>query len=150
MGYYIDAQEAAEVLNQRTGSFQVFLIIFVIIMFFITVVLSFDAIFFARIRNGTCSAVISVSEAEILFWLNVVLAVLSGIGVLVGIFMIFFARAKPEWTIQEISSGTTAQTIAEKQATIEEQRQRLAQMESQLRGQAATQASELQALAMSR
>lgn len=148
MSYVIDARQATEILNEKSGTFLIFLIIFVIIMFFITVVLAFDAVFFADITSGNCPA-ISIEESNVLFWINVVFAIISGIAVFVGIFMVFYVRSKPKWIVmQTIPQYQVSDPFLAKQAQLTHLKQQVNVLEAQLRGQAATEAARLQELAL--
>ena len=147
----VDAKQAADVLNGRTSSFSIFLIVFIIVLFFITVLLAFNASFYWELRSGGCPGKVTEEEAEAMFWLSVILAILAGIGVLVGIFMFFFARAKPKWTVYYIPPAkpefSDPQSFAARQAQILELQKQAAAMQAQLRGQAAAEAAKLQQFA---
>ena len=54
--------------------------------FFIT-----NAIYYDRIRNGTCNA-ISKSEADTMFWINVILAIISVIVFIWGIYRLIASK----------------------------------------------------------
>jgi len=64
----------------------------------VTALFATNAIFFDRIKGNGCSDKISSSEANFLYWTNVVLAVLSGILALVAIIMLFVYWKSPNFT----------------------------------------------------
>lgn len=63
-------------------------------MIFITGVFIANAFFFAEIRKSGCGTKISTSEGEILYWFNLILAIISGLVVLFAIFILVFWRSE--------------------------------------------------------
>jgi len=81
-----------------TSAFGIFTIVVIIVLIAVTALFATNAIFFDRIKGNGCSDKISSSEADFLYWTNVVLAVLSGILALVAIIMLFVYWKSPNFT----------------------------------------------------
>ena len=81
-----------------TSAFGIFTIVVIIVLIAVTALFATNAIFFDRIKGNGCSDKISPSEANFLYWTNVVLAVLSGILALVAIIMLFVYWKSPNFT----------------------------------------------------
>lgn len=81
-----------------TSAFGIFTIVVIIVLIAVTALFATNAIFFDRIKGNGCNDKISSSEANFLYWTNVVLAVLSGILALVAIIMLFVYWKSPNFT----------------------------------------------------
>lgn len=103
-----------------SSSFAIFLIVVLIVMLFVTGVFIANAIYFDDIRNkGGCANSISKNEANIMFWLNVILAVVSGIMIIVCIALLFLAYRAPKFTekyIGTVQAGTAVQPYVQEVA----------------------------------
>jgi len=87
----------------------------------ITALFATNAVFFGRIRDGSCNAKISKSEADTLYWVNVVLAVIAGLLALIAIIMLFVYWKNPEYKEKYIGKyvSPTAYTAARERAVRE-------------------------------
>nr|QBK91951.1 MAG: hypothetical protein LCPAC304_02930 [Pithovirus LCPAC304] len=99
-------------------SYTIFLIVVLIVMAFVTAVFITNAVFYEAIRKqaGACGTAVSKNEADVLFWLNVVLAVIAAILLLASIVLLFFAYKKPEFTEKYIGKyhyGSKVKPLAE-------------------------------------
>ena len=90
-------EDAVNEHGKIMSTFGIFIIVLIIVMIGITALFATNAVFFNRIRDGSC-AKISKDEAEVMYWLNVVLAVISGIVVLVAIILLLVYWRKPKFT----------------------------------------------------
>jgi len=79
------------------SAFGIFTIVVIIVLIAVTALFATNAYFYNRIRDGSCSK-ISQSEAEALYWTNVVLAVIAGIMALAAIIMLFVYWKSPNFT----------------------------------------------------
>ncbi len=98
-------------------SYTIFLIVVLIVMAFVTAVFITNAVFYEAIRKqaSACGGAVSKNEADVLFWLNVVLAVIAAILLLVSIVLLFFAYKKPKFTEKYIGKyqvGSKLQPLA--------------------------------------
>ena len=84
-------------LEASVNAVYVLIIVIVIVMFFVTAIFIANAFFFAEIRKSGCGSKISTTEGDIMFWFNLVLAIVSGLIVLFGIFILVFARSTPQF-----------------------------------------------------
>ncbi len=84
-------------IEGSVNAFYILVIVIVIVMLFITGVFIANTFFFAEIRKSGCGSKISTTEGDVMFWFNLILAFISGIIVLFAIFMLVFAKSKPEY-----------------------------------------------------
>lgn len=114
----VPEEHAKDEHGKVSTSYTIFLIVVLIVMLFVTGVFIANAVYYDRIRKaGGCSTAISKNESDILFWVNVILAVISGIMVIVAIVLLFFAYKKPEYTEKYIGRyqlGSSVQPYAQK------------------------------------
>ena len=87
---------AEGVQSSLMSAFGIFTIVVIIVLIGITALFATNAVFFDRIRDGSC-AKISKNEAEALYWTNVVLAVIAGLLALAAIIMLFVFWRKPDY-----------------------------------------------------
>lgn len=80
--------------EESTNALYILTIVIIIVMIFITGVFIANAFFFAEIRKSGCGTKISTSEGEILYWFNLILAIISGLVVLFAIFILVFWRSE--------------------------------------------------------
>jgi len=95
---FVENREATREHGKVTSAFGIFTIVVIIVLIAVTALFATNAIFFDRIKGNGCSDKISSSEANFLYWTNVVLAVLSGILALVAIIMLFVYWKSPKFT----------------------------------------------------
>ncbi len=81
--------------------------VFIVVIFVLGVSI-LNAIYYDRIRKGTCNAV-TKKEAETGFWMNIIIAILSGILVFWSLFWIFtYQESKEvEVVVQDIGTKKT-------------------------------------------
>lgn len=87
-----DHEEAA---NKVSTSYTIFLIVMTIVFLAIAIVFGVNTYFYDKIRKNGCSSNISSSEAEALYWTNLILAVISGIMFIVCIILMFTTTKAP-------------------------------------------------------
>ena len=148
MATLVTEREALGNIRDTTSGFSIFLIVFVIVLGLGTGVFIANTFFFAEIRKSGCGTKISTSEAEVMFWLNLVLTILSALLVLIAIFILVFSRAEPVWTRRYLgrfgySPGTspggiyTGAVLGYQEPEQIQQLAALRQVQEQLRGQVA-------------
>ncbi len=98
MSTVVTQQEAEENIDQISSSFTIFLVVVVIVLFFMTGVFISNTFFYGELRKRGCGNKITVSEANVMYWLNLAGTLVSGVLAIVAIFYIFIARSKPQWT----------------------------------------------------
>lgn len=140
--YHKDWEESSSALYILT-------IVIVIVMIFITGVFIANAFFFAEIRKSGCGTKISTSEGEMLYWFNLILAIISGLIVLFAIFILVFWRSERSRYYGQRYLYDPRQYYTYQQETIPEQLEQLRQYrikESRLKSQIrATEAAQLAA-----
>ncbi len=92
----IPADHAEDIQSVVMSAFGIFTIVVIIVLIGITALFATNAVFFDKIRDGSC-AKISKNEAEALYWTNVVLAVIAGLLALAAIIMLFVFWRKPDY-----------------------------------------------------
>lgn len=80
--------------EESTSALYILTVVIVIVMIFVTGIFISNAFFFAEIRKSGCGANISTSEGDIMYWFNLILAIISGIIVLFAIFILVFWRSE--------------------------------------------------------
>lgn len=48
-------------------------------------------------RKKSCGSSISQGEGNVMFWVNVILAIISGAGAILGILFVFYSHTKTPW-----------------------------------------------------
>ena len=80
------------------SAFGIFTIVVIIVLIGITALFATNTYFFERIKSSGCNGKISASEANTLYWVNLVMAIISGILALVAIIMLVVYWRKPKFT----------------------------------------------------
>lgn len=79
-----------------TSSYTIFLIVVSIVFLAIAIVFGVNTYFYDKIRKTGCGS-ITASDAEALYWTNLVLAVIAGIMFIVSIILIFTETKAPTY-----------------------------------------------------
>lgn len=94
---YVRDEDAQGEHAKVTTSYTIFLIVVAIVFLAIAVVFAINTYFYDKIRKNGCSSSISKSEAEALYWTNLVLAIVAGIMFIVSIILIFTETKAPSY-----------------------------------------------------
>ena len=95
----IKQEEGEQWYAKLASSYLIFLIVTAIVLAFVTAIFITNTVYYDKInKNKGCSGAVTESEANILFWLNLILAVISGIFFLAAVVLAFIQYEKPEWT----------------------------------------------------
>lgn len=104
------------------SSYLIFLIVTAIVLAFVTAIFATNTVFYDKInKNKGCNGAVTESEANTLYWLNLVLAVISGIFFFTAVVLAFLQYEKPKWTDKYI--GRVSYTPG---TSVEAARQRVA------------------------
>lgn len=91
----VEKKKATRRHDKVSTSYTIFLIVMTIVFLAIAIVFGVNTYFYDKIRKNGCSSNISSSEAEALYWTNLILAVISGIMFIVCIILIFTTTKAP-------------------------------------------------------
>jgi len=91
-------------LEASVNAMYILIIVIIIVMLFVTGVFIANAFFFSEIRKSGCGSKISTTEGDIMFWFNLILAIISGIIVIFGIFILVFSKSRPEFIERYVGS----------------------------------------------
>lgn len=94
---YVPENQARGQHGKVTTSYTIFLIVVAIVFLAIAVVFAINTYFYDKIRKNGCASSISKSEAEVLYWINLVLAIIAGIMFIVSIILIFTETKAPSY-----------------------------------------------------
>jgi len=97
MSNYVALGEAEGHIQRLHGGMRVFLIFVVIVMVVFFVVFSVNAFFYNEVRKKSCGSTISQGEGNVMFWINVILAIISGVGAILGILFVFYSHSETPW-----------------------------------------------------
>jgi len=98
-GSLVSQKEGEEWYSKLASSYLIFLIVTAIVLAFVTAIFITNTVYYDKInKNKGCSGAVTESEANILFWLNLILAVISGIFFLAAVVLAFIQFEEPKWT----------------------------------------------------
>lgn len=135
MSSLVTAKEAEGQVASISSSFSIFLLFAIIISFFATALFAANTAFYVELRKAGCGSTLSTSQADTLFWVNFIGAIISGITALIGIFYLFIAQSKPKWV----------QTYVGSQGTLTEQLETTQRREQIIKSEIAQSAAQQQA-----
>ena len=117
-GSLVSQKEGEEWYSKLASSYLIFLIVTAIVLAFVTAIFITNTVYYDKInKNKGCSGAVTESEANILFWLNLILAVISGIFFLAAVVLAFIQFEEPKWTEKYIGRiSYTPGTVAAAQA----------------------------------
>ena len=95
----VTQEEGEKWYAKLASSYLIFLIVTAIVLAFVTAIFITNTIFYDKInKNKGCNGAVTESEANTLYWLNLVLAVISGIFFFAAVVLAFLQYEKPDWT----------------------------------------------------
>jgi len=98
-GSLVPQKHGEEWYAKLASSYLIFLIVTAIVLAFVTAIFITNTVYYDKInKNKGCSGAVTESEANILFWLNLILAVISGIFFLAAVVLAFIQFEEPKWT----------------------------------------------------
>lgn len=121
-GSLVSQKEGEEWYAKLASSYLIFLIVTAIVLAFVTAIFITNTVYYDKInKNKGCSGAVTESEANILFWLNLILAVISGIFFLAAVVLAFIQFEEPKWTEKYIGriSYTPGTVPAERAAAVQ-------------------------------
>jgi len=97
-GSLVSQKEGEEWYSKLASSYLIFLIVTAIVLAFVTAIFITNTVYYDKInKNKGCSGAVTESEANILFWLNLILAVISGIFFLAAVVLAFIQFEEPKY-----------------------------------------------------
>lgn len=97
MSNYVVLDEAEKHIQRSHTSIGTFTIFVVFIAFVTFIVFGLNGILFNEIRKTSCGSTITQTEGNVMFWVNVALAVIAGILAVVGILFSFYSKTEVNW-----------------------------------------------------
>lgn len=113
--HVIPERHVNEKNEKANRGYLIFLVVVFLVLTFIVGVLIANTVYFNDLRRQSCGNV-PQSQLEIMYWLNLVLAVLAGILWLVIIVLFFIGFWKPSYTEKYIGSYKRPTALSEAQA----------------------------------
>lgn len=96
----VSEEEANKSISNISSSFTIFLIVIIIVLIGLLAVFAASASFYSELRKKGCGSSITSGEADVMYWLNFIAALLCGVLVIVGIFYMLIIRIKPQWGVK--------------------------------------------------
>jgi len=97
MAGYVVLEEAEKHIQKPHNSIGIFIIFVVFIALIALVAFGINGFLFNKIRKKSCGSAVTQTEGTVLFWVNIALAVISGILTAVGILFSFYSKTEVNW-----------------------------------------------------
>ena len=89
---YVTKRESENSIKRIHGGMRIFLILVILLIVLFVVIFGVNAFLYVSVAKKSCGSTINQGQGNILFWLNIIFAVISGIALALGILLNFYSH----------------------------------------------------------